>query len=542
MPLRKGRSIVGIGIEFRFAFALLVCLSLGATGWAQAPLKLEDLETLITLGIGEDAIVDKIGKEGVAFSIDDEAIARLRDSGASDPVIEALRRLSAGTPPASSQPPVEYSDVLKLLKLGIGEAAIIERLGRSPTVFTLSPQQIAELQTAGATNTLIAAMESGRPISAAARELITDFAVILDCSGSMREETSDRKSKMEAAKHVVSDLIRSLPEGINLTFVIYGHEAFGANDPRNCDAVKIVRPLSRLDGGGKSSLASLIDQLAPVGATPLARSLRVAGAELAKNDAYCGMVLITDGLETCQGDPVAEAATLARNSKLTFGVSVVGFDVTDAERRTLESIAEAGRGRYYNAASAEELSDRLGELAQELTVVARPAEVVDTSRRALRILSPEIELPAMKEIFLVEANQAESSVYTKTSTIAKYGDYLDIPSSTKAYDVMWVPQTGRAVYLMRNYTLAERRVVDVKPETLLGMIRVRGTGTPRAIFVMPAGEEPRGVYRPISQVANFDELLAVPSGTYDLYITEQGGRTRLIEEGFQVEPGKLYQF
>src|SRR5262249_47454081 len=142
---------------------------------------------------------------------------------------------------------------------------------------------------------------------------ITDFALILDCSGSMMDKTKEGPSKMEVAKKVVSDLIDKIPSGRRLTFIIYGH-----NVEEKGQAVKVVRPLSELDDAGKADLKRAIAVLRPAGHTPIALALQVAGKELTKNDANCGVILITDGMETCHGNPNAEAAKLAANPKLTF--------------------------------------------------------------------------------------------------------------------------------------------------------------------------------------------------------------------------------
>jgi hypothetical protein len=153
---------------------------------------------------------------------------------------------------------------------------------------------------------------------------------------------------------------------LRLTFIVYGH-----NRQQECQAVKIVRSLEEIDASGKLQLAQAIGQLQPAGATPIALALRTAGSELAKNDAYCGLVLISDGKETCKGDPAAEAETLASRLKLSFGVNVIGFNVGQ-DRASLEEIAQRGKGRYFNADSAAELNDAMQKLRTELEQRAAP--------------------------------------------------------------------------------------------------------------------------------------------------------------------------
>jgi hypothetical protein len=45
-------------------------------------------------------------------------------------------------------------------------------------------------------------------------------------------------------------------------------------------------------------------------------------------------------------------------------------------------------------------------------------------------------------------------------------------------------------------------------------------------------------------VEQFGEIMALPAGKYDIYVDRPDGgswRTTLVEEGLQVEPGKLMQ-
>jgi Mg-chelatase subunit ChlD len=525
------------------ALALSLLLALASYGQAPAkPLAEQDLVSLLGLGFDDATVVARIKKTGLAFELNDAIQQKLKAAGASEAVLQAIREAGQAKPAAVGPNAVTYDQVMQMLSLGIDEEGILRRLAASPTIFTLSPQEVAALKQAGATDKVVSAMQNLRASPAKASD-VTDLAIILDCSGSMKETTTGGQSKMEVAKRVVSDLVQKIPDGLNVTFVLYGHEVFGsAEDPRNCQAVKIARPLSPLDAAGKSMLSQLISSLKPTGATPIALSLRTAGQELKKNDALCGMVLVTDGLESCGGDPAAEAAALAANLKISFGVNVVGFGVKPEENAVLESIARAGRGKYYAAADAKALSDSIAAIAREIQDQSKPPVVVDVTRRALRILQPSTELPPMKEVFIVEAGKFQLNSSDKVAGITKYGEYLGIPSSTKKYDVVWEGKTGFGVYLMRDVVLPERRVVDVQPASILGMVKVNGTGK-AYVFAMAAGKKPTGNF-PVNKVDQFGDILALPAGMYDIYTEKPDGnswRTTLLEEGLQVEPGKMIQ-
>jgi hypothetical protein len=526
--------------QLRFAAAALVLAGVAISlAWGQAatkPVTEQDIATMVGLGLDDDAIVARIKKSGLAFDVSDAALAKLKSSGASENVVKAVQDAAKAPPAAAPQNAVTYDQVLQMLTLGIDEESIFKRLARSPTVFTLDARQTEALKKAGATDKLLAAMSGQRAAPAQGGD-VTDLAIILDCSGSMRELTTGGETKMEVAKRVVNDLVQKIPLGLNVTFVLYGHEVYGgADDPRNCQAVKIARPLSPLDAVGKSDLAHMISGLKPTGATPIALSLRTAGQELAKNNALCGLILITDGVETCKGDPAGEAAALVRDLKVSFGVNVVGFGVKPEENAALQSIATAGRGKYYAAANARELTDAIAAIAQEIQTKAKPPEAVTATRRAVKVLQPAVEMPAMAEIVLVETDGPikEARLYKKAS-ITKYDEEIRIPSPTTKYDLVWYPKEGEGILMVKGISLPERKVMNVKPEDYLGFIKVNGKGTTKGIHVNAVGNPMLSIYS-TQRATKFGQVMVVPKGSYDVYVDNN-----LIEEGLKVEPGKLYE-
>jgi hypothetical protein len=350
---------------------------------AAKPLSVDDLVKLIELQIDDSAIIGKIKKEGAGFPVTDAALEKLRDAGASAKVLEAVRGAGKPKQPPAGGKAVSYADVVKLLDLGIDEQEILKRLEKSPTLFTLGADQVDELKKKGAGATLLAALQGKRAGGASPSGDVTDFVIILDCSGSMKARTKDGQMKMAAAKKVVTELIQNIPDGLNVAFMVYGHEVFSRlDDPRNCQAVKVVRSLSEIDAAGKQELAAFIHKLQPTGATPIALALRTAAAELARNDAFCGLVLITDGMESCKGDPDAEAAKLAENPKLTFGLNIIGFDVDGKEQAAVEGIAKAAgdKGKYYNAKTAADLKDMVGKIHKDLQQASAAPEQRDTRK------------------------------------------------------------------------------------------------------------------------------------------------------------------
>ncbi len=522
---------------------LVAAVSAPARGQGNTPLSEANLTKLIELQIDDDVIAAKLKKAGLGFVADEAAIGRLKKSGATDEVLKAVRQSAAtATAPAGGKA-ISYQDVVKLLQLGLVENEILKRLDRSPTIFTLDAAQVQELKQAGATEGLLSAMQRGRVNHAPEGPRVTDFAVVLDCSGSMAELTRDGHVKMEVAKRVLSELIAKMPEKLRVTFVIYGHDR-----DLNCQAVQVCRPLSALDAAGRSELASSIAGLRPVGGTPIALALEVAGKELAKNDAPCGLVLLTDGKETCGGNPAEVAKTLAGKLRLSYGVNVIGFDVQDDERNALAGIAHAGKGKYYNAQTASELVEIVKGLQKELQVVARPAptgrKVLLGAARFVQIDPPAIELPALESIYLAGAGVDRMALRADhVARIDKYGQTLRIPPSVKVekFDLWWVPQQGRAVRMTRDLTVDETTLI-VKPEEHLGLVRVTGKGLPAASVVLltPVGTASFATRAAATQTSpGFGKDMVVAPGDYDLWIEPvDGGKSERVAERIKVEAGK----
>ena len=69
----------------------------------------------------------------------------------------------------------------------------------------------------------------------------------------------------------------------------------------------------------------------------------LAGAEGEINH----IILVTDGLETCGGDPVAEAVRLNADPGILLTVDVFGIGITAPDEvQALRAIAEGGGGRF----------------------------------------------------------------------------------------------------------------------------------------------------------------------------------------------------
>ncbi|HOZ35279.1 MAG TPA: hypothetical protein PLM52_20580, partial [Tabrizicola sp.] len=117
-----------------------------------------------------------------------------------------------------------------------------------------------------------------------------------------------------------------------------------------------------------------------LGKTPLSESVRRAAAELKSTEAKATVILITDGIETCEADPCALGAELEA-SGVDFTAHVVGFGLTEEEGKAVACLAENTGGKYIQASDAGQLVEALKttvvvaepEPAPEPTPVPQPA-------------------------------------------------------------------------------------------------------------------------------------------------------------------------
>jgi hypothetical protein len=200
---------------------------------------------------------------------------------------------------------------------------------------------------------------------------VVNVELILDVSGSMAQVIDTGETRMEAAKRVLGDVIAAIPdrEGINVGLRIYGHEGNNTEAGRaeSCKSSELVVDLEGLDS---AAVVGELEQLQPTGWTPLAASLEQADEDFpeADDNVTNAVILVTDGLETCGGDPCTAAGDLqAGNSAVV--TNVIGFALTADEQAVLSCISEEGGGSLFGAANAVELSGALFEVLEQLDVV-----------------------------------------------------------------------------------------------------------------------------------------------------------------------------
>lgn len=191
--------------------------------------------------------------------------------------------------------------------------------------------------------------------------------IVLDVSGSMRSSLGSQ-IKIDAAKSAIRQTIAGLPDGSMVALRYYGHRVAQERKDESCKDTELVVQFQPLD---KPRFLDALEKAVPRGQTPIAYSLQQAAQDFgAPSDEERGVILVSDGIETCGGDPLATVRDLtAKGFKVK--VHTIGFDVDAAARAQLEAISTATGGEYFDARSASALADTLGKLTQRALLIKR---------------------------------------------------------------------------------------------------------------------------------------------------------------------------
>ncbi|MDN7244893.1 VWA domain-containing protein [Planococcus shenhongbingii] len=190
--------------------------------------------------------------------------------------------------------------------------------------------------------------------------------IILDASGSMANYIGG-ETRMELAKDSIRKFMAEVPEEANVSLRIYGHEGTGseADKAASCAAVEEIYERGTYE---KEKFEKALNAFEPAGWTPVAGALESAKESFAGLDSKTNtnlIYMVSDGIETCGGDPVATAKTLAA-SDISPIINVIGFNADAEAQQQLKDVAEAANGIFSNVTDGKELSEQFEQSEEVL--------------------------------------------------------------------------------------------------------------------------------------------------------------------------------
>jgi len=174
---------------------------------------------------------------------------------------------------------------------------------------------------------------------------------IFDASQSMAGYwESDRK--INIARDILIGIVDSLEQldNVHMGLRIYGHQS--PVPPQDCSDTKLEVPFGV---GNAPRIRQKLRFISPKGTTPIAHSLEMGGKDFPPCDNGCRniIILITDGIEACNGDPCDVSLSLQKKG-VTLKPFVIGIGIDEGFRNTFDCI-----GNYYNANNEEKFKQVL---------------------------------------------------------------------------------------------------------------------------------------------------------------------------------------
>lgn len=362
--------------------------------------------------------------------------------------------------------------------------------------------------------------------------------LVMDSSGSMWGQI-DGTSKRDIARKAVREMIDRNPALNAAGLMAYGHRRTG-----DCADIELVRM-----PGADVPLPDAVDRLSPVGKTPLSAAVRQAADAMNIREERATVILVTDGVETCDLDPCATGTELEA-SGIDFTAHVVGFGLSEQEGRQVACLAELTGGRYFAAANASELAAALETVSEVVDEVPPEAATATASIKG----PPEAEIGAAIGVTWIGPGGTSDYIdlvpagYDRTSGELSYSylredDKVSMRAPGKPGDYMlryvWIAPQGRTVIATAPIRVTDAAIALIAPA------RIKIGGTLNVTWKGPGNSGdyvdlvPRG-YTKTSGEISFDyieqkgEALQIKApgtpGAYDLrYVAEASDGRRVLK-------------
>ncbi|MEZ0372757.1 MAG: VWA domain-containing protein [Candidatus Sericytochromatia bacterium] len=210
----------------------------------------------------------------------------------------------------------------------------------------------AALLTGGSLMLAPAGLEKWSQAQALGDRTGSNVIMVLDASGSMEEEMGGIR-KIDTLKARMSQFVRGLSEQARIGLRVY------STGDGSCTDTRLLMPAEQLD---RARMIDAINLLEPNGQTPLAYSMQQAMFDFPDNGRKNVMVVVTDGLESCDGDPCAVAREAASRG---IEIEVISVGLDGGNDSALQCIASASDGNFHDADNSEQVHDAFKTVAKE---------------------------------------------------------------------------------------------------------------------------------------------------------------------------------
>ena len=187
----------------------------------------------------------------------------------------------------------------------------------------------------------------------------TRILFLLDASGSMTQTWNDKttETKWESAKRVLIELADSLSQydNVEIALRVYGHQSLPTD--HNCQDSKLEAGFSR---SSMDYIRNKLKVIHPKGVTPIAYSLDKSAGDFPVAEGRNLIILMTDGEESCNGDPCKISAQLEKKG-IVLKQFIIGFELDDVTKKLFDCM-----GTTYNVSDQVAFHDVMNTIMNRI--------------------------------------------------------------------------------------------------------------------------------------------------------------------------------
>lgn len=365
---------------------------------------------------------------------------------------------------------------------------------------------------------------------------LTRILFIFDASNSMNGKW-EGATKIVRAREILTKAIKDL-EGIpnlELALRVYGHQSPITPTYQDCNDTKLE---IGFEPNNNQKIINFINYVEPKGTTPIANSLAAASGDFPDRKARNVIILITDGLEACDGFPCAVAKKL-KDKGVDVTPFVVGLGIDLSYLNDFSCI-----GRTYEASTLTSFKKVMKSILSD--VINKTSVQIDLQNESLQAKETD------RTVFLYKAGTKELK-YTFMHTLNGHGnpDTITIIDPEMKYDMVvnTVPRVEvKDITIQKGihnhikaYTPQGKLSVKIKGRTKRNEVKVivRQDGKSRTLNVQDMKEVQQYI------IGKYDiEVLTLPRLYYDNIDITQSGYEYINIKGsglFRYQASKLIE-